>query len=318
VKIRPNLRTALAYGFLHDRDILHAHFATDSAALAMELSKLLGKPFTFTVHAYDIFLKENSKNKFLKKKIDSAYKVISISEFNKRYLLDLFDINPNKIEVIHMGVRPNQYLHSSRKRGSKQIITLSRLVEKKGLLTLIEAFSLLNNWKIDFHATIVGEGPLRQKLLESIIQYGLSDRVSLSINLVDEQVDSMLAASTMFVLPCKRLENGDMDGIPVGMIEAMAAGLPVVSTNISGIPELVEDGVTGFLVPMENAHELAKAMKKVLDNPRLRKEMGERGVSKIAREFNITTEVRKLVYVWRRILESKKQPEATIISNFEV
>jgi glycosyltransferase involved in cell wall biosynthesis len=98
----------------------------------------------------------------------------------------------------------------------------------------------------------------------------------------------------------------------------MAAGLPVVSTNISGIPELVEDGVTGFLVPMENAHELAKAMKKVLDNPRLRKEMGERGVSKIAREFNITTEVRKLVYVWRRILESKKQPEATIISNFEV
>jgi len=277
----------------------------------MELSKLSGKPFTFTVHAYDIFLKENSESKLLGKKIASADKVISISEYNKRYLIDLFNVNPDKIEVIHLGVSPHHYQHSGKIERLNHIITLSRLVEKKGLLTLIEAFSLLNKWKIDFHATIVGEGLMREKLLESIIQHGLSDRVSLSGNLVGEEVDSMLTASTLFVLPCRRLENGDMDGIPVGMMEAMAAGLPVVSTNISGIPELVEDGITGYLIPPENPHELAKAMKKLLGNPCLRKELGERGVSKIAQEFNITTEVRKLVHVWQEILESKKKTGGT-------
>lgn len=300
-RIRPNLRIAYSCAFIPDCDIIHAHFATESATLAMELSKILDKPFTFTVHAYDIFKKKNIEDELLPEKLAYADKIISISEYNKKYLLERFNLPPEKIEVIYLGAKPERYKSLKKKGSVNHIITISRLVEKKGLLTLIEAFSLLDEWKIDFHSTIIGEGPLKSELSTSIKKHGLSQKVSLIGSVIDEKVDPLLASASIFVLPCIKAKDGDMDGIPVVLMEAMSSGLPVVSTNISGIPELVEDGVAGYLVPPNNPTELAKAIKRLLDNPPLRTKMGEKGAEKIVHEFNVKTNVKRLMNLWEEI-----------------
>ena len=301
-KIRPNLRIAYSCAFIYDCDIIHAHFANDSATLAMELSKILKKPFTFTVHAYDIFKKNNVEDKLLPEKIDSAKKVISISEYNKRYLMEKFNFPADKFVVIHAAIKPERFRKIKRRKSDNHILTVSRLVEKKGLLILVEALSILKNKGIAFHSTIVGEGPLEDAIHSSIKNLKLSKNITFLKSVSDEKLDKILSSTSLFVLPCVKAMDGDMDGIPMVIMEAMASSLPIVSTKISGIPELVEDGKTGYLVHANNPCEISKAISKILGNSQLRDNMGEKGREMVILDFNVKTEVKKLVSLWDDIL----------------
>lgn len=300
-KFRPNLRIARACAHLRGSRVVHAHFATDSAEIAMKVSRVLSIPYTLTVHAYDIFKREYAESPSLKEKLFSAEKIITISDYNKKYLCERFGIRPEKIKVIHVGVSKKRFGKADTAKSGNKIITVARLVEKKGLEDLIESLKILKDSRIDFSLTIVGKGPLKEGLSSSIKDAGLSDRVSFRAELDDDELDGLLREASLFVLPCIKTDDDDLDGTPMALMEAMASGLPVVSTDVSGIPEVVEDGVTGILVPQKKPSEFAAAMKKILEDSSMAKVMGAAGRKKIFSEFDAKDSASRLVSVWESI-----------------
>jgi len=274
---------------------LHAHFATEATTVVQALSLLSGLPFSFTAHAYDIFLRPHC----LEEKMRAARFVVTVSEYNKRYLLEQCpDVPAEKIHVVRPGVDIDRFSPDQRTPagdGLFHIFSVGRLVEKKGYADLVEACRLLADKRIDFECTIVGDGPQRAALESAIVRRGLEDRVSLVGAMPQEQFAPMLRRADVFVLPCIVAQNGDRDAMPLAIEEAMAMGLPVVSTQIVGIPELVRDGA-GLLVPPHSPVDLSQALEQVYrSGAEGRAEMGRRGRAIVERHFNIRHEARKML-----------------------
>ena len=276
---------------------LHAHFATGPTSLALMTRELLGIPFSFTAHAMDIY----RDRLFLEKKIKRAKFVVTVSEYNKRKLLSCCPgINPNKIKVIHCGIDTNRFKPSFRdERCPLEILSVGRLVEKKGFPYLIEACHRLKIRGINFRCWILGDGPQREYLEDLIAERGLQDCVSLEGAVQQEDLVGYYRRADIFVLPCVIDSQGDRDGIPVTLMEAMAMGLPVVSTPVSGIPELIQNRHSGLLVEPENAEQLAEAIKTLIQNRDMRKKFGERGRKKVMRDFNIEKTLELLISNFR-------------------
>ena len=249
---------------------LHAHFATHPATMALIISKLTGIPFSFTAHAHDIQLDRS----LLRWKIREAAFVRSISEFNRRFLG-----SSEKISVIHVGV-PVPPLPPPPEAG--RVLCVAAHKPYKGLPDLIEACRLLRAQGVAFTCDIVGDGPQRAEL-ERLNH----DHV---VNLLgprrEDEVAKMMRDAALVVLPSVVAPDGQMEGIPVALMEAMAMGRPVVSTTISGIPELVRDG--GLLVSPGDPRALADAMRSLLDDPQRAAEMGARGRALVEREFELS------------------------------
>lgn len=258
---------------------LHAHFAGDAAWVAMLASKLSGIPYSFTIHAGGIF----GWPYLIKEKIAGAKFVVSISEFNKNYLG-----GADKIKVIHCGVDLEQFrLRNAPQNQIPQILTVARLEEKKGHRYLLEALKILKDKKLKFQVTIVGGGVLENDLKKQMRALGLENCARFTGPLTQNEVKKLLREADVFVLPCVTAKNGNMDGIPVSLMEAMAVGVPVVSTRLSGIPELIEDGKTGLLVEPESAVELVEAVEKVLAGPDLRSRLVQQARIKVEEDFDI-------------------------------
>ncbi len=249
---------------------LHAHFATHPTTMALIISKLTGIPFSFTVHAHDIQLDRS----LLGWKIRESAFVRSISEFNRRFLLDLY---PNaRIEVIHVGV-PKRAASGLRERQLALCVAAHK--PYKGLRHLIEACRLLRSEGVTFTCDIIGDGPQRPELE----RLNHDHVVNLLGARTEDEVAKLMSESTLVVLPSVVAPDGQMEGIPVALMEALAMGVPVVSTRIAGIPELVRDG--GLLVPPGDARSLADAMRSLLENPEHAAAMGARGRAFVEREF---------------------------------
>ena len=289
---------------------LHAHFAGDAAFVAMLASRMSKIPYSFTVHAGGIF----GWPYLIKEKIAGAKFVVSISEFNKRYLTEKYNLSAKdvaKIKVVHCGVDLSvcQCVPTSLKlrgagvsmcQGRKpyQILTVARLEEKKGHRYLLEALKILKGKKFEFKATIVGGGVLENELKEQAVSLGIGDRVTFTGPKNQNEVQEFLRQADVFVLPCVQAKNGNMDGIPVSLMEAMAAGVPVISTKLSGIPELIEDGVSGLLVEPKDSEGLAVGIKKVLTEPELCERLIQQARIKVETEF----EVKKNAEKFRQLL----------------
>ena len=260
---------------------LHAHFATHPSTMALIISKLTGIPFSFTVHAHDIQLDRS----LLRWKIREAAFVRSISDFNRRFLEDLYPEARGKIEVIHVGV-PLPPPAGAPQPG--RMLCVAAHKPYKGLPFLIEACRILRAQGVPYTCDIVGDGPMRPEL-ERLNH----DRV---VNLLgarrEDEVTRMMAACSLVVLPSIVAPDGQMEGIPVALMEALAMGRPVVSTRIAGIPELVQDG--GILVPPGDARALAHAMRALLEDRRRAAEMGARGRAFVEREFALSACVARL------------------------
>jgi glycosyltransferase involved in cell wall biosynthesis len=236
---------------------IHAHFATAAAEVARDAAALAGLEFTVTAHAKDIYQRENAP--LLASRIEGAAAVVTISEFNARHLREVLP----GVAIRHVpNVMPVQ--PTTNGRAEDLVLCVGRLIPKKGVDLLIEAFALLPRELERVRLEIVGEGPLADELRRLASTRGLQDRVDFLGPLPSHGVDAALRRSSLLALPCRIAPDGDRDGIPTVLLEAMARGIPVVSTRVAGIPEVVRDHETGLLVPPEDPEALAEAITTLL------------------------------------------------------
>jgi glycosyltransferase involved in cell wall biosynthesis len=240
---------------------LHAHWATEATTVAMLFSWLTGLPFSFTAHAYDIFLRPQ----YLDRKLAQASFAVTVSAYNKQFLLDTYGVDfERKIHVIYPLIDLNQFAprRAPPGGGSLSILSIGRLTEYKGFSYLIEACRVLKERGVKLLCQIVGEGEDRPDLEAAIHRYGLQDSVKLLGSIPHSAVVPLFEKTTVFALPCVIARNGDRDGMPMVLIEAMAREVPVVSSDVIGLRELVRDKV-GFLVPPRDPEALADALLQV-------------------------------------------------------
>jgi colanic acid/amylovoran biosynthesis glycosyltransferase len=279
---------------------LHAHFATHPTTMARIISAFTGFTYSFTVHAHDIFVDRS----LLREKLRDATLVRSISHFNKVFLENLFPREvADKIEVVHVGIEPERYGFSKPFDDSAKpphILSIAALKPYKGLTVLVEALRTLRDRGIDFSAEIIGAGPLRSQIEHSITASELDDRLLLRGALPQHEVARALADSDIFALPSIIASDGQMEGIPVALMEAMASGKAVVATNLSGIPELIEHEINGFLVDPASPTQLAGALEKLILDRQLRERLGARGRDKVMREFALPSVTGSLIRLFDR------------------
>jgi len=240
---------------------LHIHLAHVPTQVGMYAAAIAQIPFSFTAHANDLF----QRCYLIDQKTERAKFVVTISDYNYNFLkTKVKDIN--KVKVIHCGIDLNAYQFVEKKSFSETVIikSLGRLVEKKGMDTLILAAQELKKRDINFIIELGGSGELKNDLLELLNQYSLESHIVFAGAIAHHQVSAWLQKADLFVLACKQDRHGDQDGIPVVLMEAMAMGIPVVSTAISGIPELIQDGLSGFLAtpndPMSLTDKICQAL----------------------------------------------------------
>ena len=282
-----------------DVELIHTHFAT-MGGIARRLSKILGLPYTLTAHAYDIY--QNPDVDKLRKVMDDAESVVTISEYNKDYLMSEIAVS-NRIDVIRCGIDLNNF-HPHRKfnaDGRLRILTVSRLVEKKGLEYLIKSIPVIIKDIPDLEFIIVGSGPLNDSLQQLVNPLNIDSYLKFKGDVSDSELFEYYNHADIFVLPCIIAENGDRDGIPVSMMEAMAMEIPLVSTNISGIPELVKDDVSGIIIPPKDEKAISEALIKLLNNENLRNQMGKAGRQIILEKYNVEIECHKLMTMFRDV-----------------
>lgn len=277
---------------------LHAHYATHPALVAWVVWRLTGIPYSFTVHAHDLFC----HRAMLGRKIAAASSVVAISEYNRRLLEAARPAHAaTPLHVVHCGVEVPPPC-PARARGGRElrILSVGSLQAYKGHRVLISACALLRRRGLAFQCRIVGGGPLQAALRREIARAGLEDSILLAGAATEQEVAAELRQAQVFALPSVRVaRTGQMEGIPVALMEAMAAGLAVVASRLSGIPELVGDGVEGLLVPPNDAAALAHALERLRD-PELRERLGRAGRIKVAAEFSLAANVARLAELWQR------------------
>ncbi|MBD9479909.1 glycosyltransferase [Pseudoxanthomonas sp. PXM02] len=274
-----------------DPQVLHAHWATYPSTAAWTLSRVLRLPFGFTCHAHDIFI----ERQLIARKIQDAAVAVTISRFNVDWLSQRETAQAReKLQVIHCGVdlRANPWQPDG--RAPQQILTVGRLDPIKGFATLVEALALLAQRGVDFQCRLLGSGPLDASLRSLAQARGVADRIEFCGAQPQDVVRRWMGEASLFVLPSEVAPDGNRDGIPVALMEAMATGCPVVSTRVSGIPELVEHETSGLLVDEKQPVALADAMQRLLEDAALRRQVVGGAREKVEREFDARKEARRL------------------------
>ena len=278
---------------------LHVHFAHIPTDIAMYAAGMSAIPFSFTAHANDLF----ERGWLLEQKVRRAKFAVTISEHNRQFLIEK-GCPENKIHVVRCGVDPGAFAagHAPPSNPIPKMGTLGRLVEKKGIDDLIRACQMLKDRNLAFDLEIAGDGPLQSELQALVSDGDLAEQVHFKGPLAHEQVPEWLQGLDMFVLACKKDRNGDMDGIPVVLMEAMLAGVPVISCRISGIPELIEDGQSGLLAEPENPAELAGAIARLLSDDNLRNDFRTNAMATVQAEFELSKNVAVLDKLFREVI----------------
>ena len=272
---------------------LHAHFANVPASMAELVRRFSGITYSFTAHAKDIYL---SPKRELSRKMRDAEFVLTCTGYNQRYL-EAINVHGTPIHLAYHGVDLDRFLSLNTKRDSDDalhIVSVGRFCEKKGFAYLIQACSHLKARGLPFRCSIVGWGPLRDGMASQIAELSLQAEVRLRPEMTQTQLIEFYRTGDIFVLPCILTDDGDRDGIPNVLLEAMAMQLPAVSTEVSGIPELVEHMESGLLVAEKDALALADALQLLLERPELRKKFGENGRAKVMDQFELKRSARRV------------------------
>ncbi|MEM8530963.1 MAG: glycosyltransferase family 4 protein, partial [Chloroflexota bacterium] len=275
---------------------LHAHFGSVATTVARLASCFTGVPYSFTAHAKDLY-HESVNPVDLQRKLATADAVVTVSDYNVRHLQTEFGPDAQRVSRIYNGVNLEQFPYCDPADRPQRIIAVGRLVEKKGFDVLIDACALMRDRGRDTECLIVGSGAQEAVLAERITQHGLESQVHLIGPRPQEAVIELIQNSAVFTAPCVIGQDGNRDGLPTVLIESMALGTPCVATDVTGIPELVRDGVTGLLVAQNDPVALADALERVLDDAVLRTNLATTARQVIERDFDITTntaELRKL------------------------
>ena len=319
------LRHFLKAGYLADMLFrepvahLHAHFATSPSLVAMFTHQLSGVPYSLTAHAKDIYV---NRPDLIRAEIGRAQAVVTCTDYNRRYLLSRFrSACDGKLRCIYHGLDLSQFKFRgpAARDAGPLILSVARLVEKKGLSNLIAAAEILRRRGRRFRVEIIGNGALRQALEARIGEFALNDRVRLLGAQSHEAVHQAYHRASVFALPCVVTANGDRDGIPNVLLEAMASGVPVVATRVSGIPELIESERDGLLVEPNSPEKLADAIDRLLKHPELGEGLARAARSKIEADFSVEDGARQLLELFRRdggspVLVPETAPERSVVT----
>ena len=271
---------------------IHAQFANHPALVALVMHRLTNIPFSFTARGSDIHVDRT----MLREKIAAAEFAITVSAFNKEVMSqECSASDQQKIHVIYGGINTERFQPKPNRitTGPMRIVCVSRFEEVKGHRQLITACHLLQQRGVNFECHLVGDGELRSQIEEQIATYGLQQVVILHGACTQEQVVEHLGQATVFVLATVQAANGKREGIPNVLKEAMACELPVVASNISGIPELVEHGVSGILVAPNEPAQLADALQQLQLDPQFCRQLGQAARQKILSDYDIKSSTRK-------------------------
>lgn len=293
---------------LRDDDVsaIHAQWAHSSASIAMYGAWLLGVPFSFTGHATDLFRHRVG----LRDKIRRASFIGCISRFHRDFFRSE-GAREEQLRIVYCGVDVKALSPSTRAPRSDRhptILSAGRLVEKKGFEYLIDAVRILTNRNMDVRCVIRGSGPLDAALQQRIDDARVAEHVTLVPKpLTQEELPAFMAQGDVFCLPCVWASDDDVDGLPQMLMEAMACGVPAVSTRLVGIPDLVEDEVTGLLAEPRDAEALANCLERILEDAEFADRVARAGREHVERAFDIDTCLAPLIGEFRRVVE----PEAT-------
>ena len=270
---------------------LHAHFCHGATTVTWLASMMTGLPFSFTAHAKDIYCESLNPAGLLRRKMRAARFVVTCTDANREHLLK---IEPRaRVHCIYHGLNAefagllSQSPPAQAGRKNLRALGVGRLVPKKGFDVLVEACGILHRRNVDFEAVIVGEhGEHEAELRRRIQSLGLASRIQLTGPMEQSKLFDEYRRASAFCLPCRVLDNGDRDGIPNVLMEAMACGLPVITTAVSGIPEIVKNGVNGQLIPPDNAEALADALLCLNRNPHLAQSLATEAQATVSERFD--------------------------------
>ncbi|HEX6654704.1 MAG TPA: glycosyltransferase [Candidatus Limnocylindria bacterium] len=279
---------------------LHAHFVDRAATVAMVAARFLDTTYSVTAHAQEIYVNPH----MLRERLQLAAFVATCTEYNRAHLAGVVGHrDAGKIVRLYHGLPLSELGNGTAPAVADPplLLSVAQLTERKGLQYLVRACGRLRDAGIAFRCEIVGDGPVRGALAALIHELHLEDGVVLTGPLPYLEVVARYARASAFVLPCIIAPNGDRDGIPNVILEAMAAGVPVVSTPVSGIPEVIHDDVTGLMVPEADVDGLASAITRLLGDAELRLRLGREARLFVEREFDMTRNLDRLMDQFRAL-----------------
>lgn len=265
---------------------IHSQWIHSGGTVAMFGAWLMNQSFSFTGHASDLFRERAA----LVDKIARAEFIVCISEFHRRLYLD-HGARPEQLRIAYCGINTSHFTPNRRTRTPDEpvhILSSGRLVEKKGFNVLIEACEVLRDRKFPFRCTIAGSGPDDAALRAQVKAAGLDDQIMITGEpLTQEDIPTFMYSGDLYALPCVWAADNDVDGLPQMLMEAMACGLPAVSTNLVGIPDLILNGETGILVAPNDTSALADALMRLAEDDALAKNLAEAGRCHLIERFDL-------------------------------
>lgn len=262
---------------------VHVHFAGIASRTAFWLHRLGGISYSITAHANDIFRDEPPER--LAQIFASAKVVVTVSDFSVRFLQEQYPASSGKFCRVYNGIETERFRVTPSPVTPPRIVAVGRYIEKKGFSHLVEACALLRDR--DFTCQIVGHGPLEEPLQAQIAALGLEGKVILTGPKTEGEIKDLLAGASLMALPCVTAADGSMDNLPTVIMEGMAAELPVVSTAVAGVPEMVIDGETGYVIPEQDVPALAGAILRLLDHPEQARIFGRNGLARCQELFDL-------------------------------
>jgi glycosyltransferase involved in cell wall biosynthesis len=276
---------------------LHAHFAHDPALVGVLAHRLTGSTFSFTAHARDLYQIPGAA---LRRRAREASAVVTCCRANLEHIVRVVGDAGPPIELIYHGVDLERFHPpSSRPRHPVPlVVSVGRLVDKKGFDDLLRALALLVERGARFRCEIYGDGPCREGLEALRDSLGLGDVVGFRGACTQAELLRVYQDADLFALTPRLTEDGDRDGVPNVLVEAMACGIPVVSTVVGGIAELVDDGCEGLLAPAGDSAAIAARLEELLGNPELCRRLGE-AATRRAQRFDVRSAATRLAELFR-------------------
>ncbi|MDH3258950.1 MAG: glycosyltransferase, partial [Deltaproteobacteria bacterium] len=298
--------------------LLHAHFGVEGV-YALSFARSLGIPLVTTFHGFDATvsvwgLVKTGKVSWIRyaayinrlKKQGKCF--IAVSEYVRRKLIERGF--PAERTIVHyVGIDPHRFTPGSNEDDGRTVLTVGRLVENKGTEYLIRAIAMIRSEFPTVQLEVVGDGPLFPSLQRLAAELGVSRQIVFRASLTYDEVASCMKKASVFCLPSVTAKNGAAEGLGLVLLEAAASLKPVVGTFNGGIPEAVNNGVNGFLVPERDVHALADRILSLLKNRTLRREMGNAGRKRVERDFNLFKQSRKLEHLYQKIIKTNAHPQ---------
>lgn len=285
--------------------LIHAAFGNRPCTAALALSQVTGLPLTFETHARDLFVDFY----MAPEKIARAEKVFTISNYNKRYLVEECGCPENKVVVKRVSI-VEDFCDSigGNEKDPGLLVSVCRLHPIKGIDVALQAMVMIKDTHEHVRLVVIGDGELRGDLEALTDRLEIRSRVEFTGPLNNQNALRYVGRATAFLLPSVIAENGDRDGIPTALVEAMYLQTPGISTAISGIPELIDDGVNGFLLEPGDVMGLAEKTRLLLSNPELRARMGRMAREKVKSHFGGAENTKKVLDVWEEVVGCAKVP----------